>query len=273
MRQAFFVAAILSCFTTSLWAQTPGPGAPAKQTATPPAKKPIPKAKNASEPPGPAESGPCRIGVISAIGDRFVIHKLGLTVFGNEETEVPISAWGLDDLVVARIRAAAPGTTVRKIAYARGAFDPWYHGRGKGLFNNPGENLTAVVRPVAANVGCDRYIVVTTFKGQLSGTNQALDGVGFSTNWSTGNKRGAVFAFVQVTVFDGQTFAIHTDPFATIGARLSASLSKDDNVRHLDNFELPNSPDEAVSNPVLRDGVRALLTEKLDRVMPTYLQN
>ena len=39
----------------------------------------------------------------------------------------------------------------------------------------------------------------------------------------------------------------------------------------ISNFRTPR--DEAVSNPVLRDGVRALLTEKLDRVMPTYLQN
>jgi hypothetical protein len=270
MIRSFAVAMVLSCFIPSAWAQAQP--APAAAAAKPAVKKATPKAKNAAKPPGPAESGPCRIGVISAIGDRFVVHKLGLTVFGNEETEVPISAWGLDDLVVARIRAATPGTAVRKIAYAKGAFEPWYHGRGKGLFNDPGENLTAVVRPIAANVSCERYIVVTTFKGQLSGTNQALDGVGFSTNWSTGNKRGAVFAFVQITVFDGQTFAIHKDPFATIGARLSASLSRDDNVRHLDNFELPASPEEAASNPVLRDGVRALLAEKLDRVMPTYLK-
>ena len=107
-----------------------------------------------------------------------MVHKLGLTVFGNEETEVSIGAWGLDDLVVARVRAASPGMAVRKITFARDAFDPWYHGRGKGLFNNPGENLTAVVRPIAASVSCERYVVITTFKGQLSGTNQALDGVG-----------------------------------------------------------------------------------------------
>src|SRR6266850_916818 len=117
MIRTFFVVLVLSCLAASASAQTqPAAVAPTTQ-ATPPStrpavKKPAPKAKTTAKPPAPAESGPCKIGVIPVIGDQFVVQKVGLMVFGNEHTEVPIGAWGLDDLVVARVRAAAPGTAV-----------------------------------------------------------------------------------------------------------------------------------------------------------------
>jgi len=43
---------------------------------------------------------------ISALGDRFSVHKFGLTVFETEDNEVPVEGWGFDDLAVARVRAA-----------------------------------------------------------------------------------------------------------------------------------------------------------------------
>jgi hypothetical protein len=49
-------------------------------------KKPAPKAKTSAALPKATDSGPCRIGVISAIGDEFVVQRIGLTVFGNEYT-------------------------------------------------------------------------------------------------------------------------------------------------------------------------------------------
>jgi hypothetical protein len=47
---------------------------------------------------------------------------------GNDLKEVPIESWGLDDLVVARVRAAAgAGIAVRRIAYPANAFEPFDH--------------------------------------------------------------------------------------------------------------------------------------------------
>jgi hypothetical protein len=131
MLRTFVVAFALSCFATSPWAQSqPGPAAttPAgAPTTKPAAKKPAAKAKTAAKQTSPADNGPCRIGVISAIGDQFEVHKLGLTVFGNDLAEAPIDSWGLDDIVVARIRAAASGAGVRKITFPKGAFGPYYN--------------------------------------------------------------------------------------------------------------------------------------------------
>src|SRR6266852_1143397 len=110
MVRVFAFACALSCLAASAWAQSPPvPGPAAAQPAAPakPAvKKPASKAKTSAKPPGPSDSGPCQIGVISAIGDQFTVQNIGLTMFGNEQMEAPVDAWGLDDLVVTRVRAA-----------------------------------------------------------------------------------------------------------------------------------------------------------------------
>jgi hypothetical protein len=92
--------------TPSATTASPAAAAPAK----PAAKKPA-KAKPVAKQPVAVESGPCRLGVISVIGERYSVQKFGLTIFENEETEVPID-WGLDDLVFARVKAATGAVPV-----------------------------------------------------------------------------------------------------------------------------------------------------------------
>ena len=92
------LACLLSFLVTAASAQAPSPpstpsAAPAKAVAK---KKSAAKPKPVGTPSVAAESGPCSIGVISAIGDRFSVQKFGITVFANDKTFVPID-WGLDD--------------------------------------------------------------------------------------------------------------------------------------------------------------------------------
>ena len=276
MMRSLAVAAALSCLASFAWAQSqPAPGTAAAQTGTPavkPAvKKPAPKSKTAAKPPL-TDDGRCDLGVISAAGIPIGLKKVGITVFGNEYSEVPSDAWGIDDLIVARVRAAAgAGIAVRRIAVGKEGLFDLYEKPGKGLFNNPRENLTAAVQKIAANSHCVRYLVVTRFIGNLAGTNQPLQGVGVVSHGPFG--RAAVFAYVSVTVFDGQTFAIHDDPFGSFGARLSASLStKDAYLRAVEGVEFPASPEAAANDTKLRDAARSLVAERLDKTLPEYLK-
>ena len=219
----------------------------------------------------PAETGPCQIGVISAIGDQFSVEHVGLTMFGNEYMEAPIDAWGIDDLVVTRVRAAAPGTAVRKVAYARGAFRPYDHPEAK-LFRNDRDDLTAIVRQIAGNANCERYIVATKASVAVDGTNQSIAGVGVYKNWASPSGRGAVVAYFRLTVFDGRTFEIHKAPSRSFGDAIAASLvGKDDNIRILNNLDFPKTPEQATNNAVLRDSARELITAQLDKFLPPYL--
>lgn len=278
--RAFIVALLLSCTSGLVWAQsgsTPKAGASqisaVKSSARKAAPDPRIPARQAASPAG----GPCQIGIIPALGDRLSLQHVGLTVFGNELTDVPIETWGLDDIVVARIRAAAGGgTPMKRIAYVKGAFDSLYRVQKQG-FRDGREDLPAVVRQIAANSNCDRYVVVTTSIGPLPGTNQTAVGLGLFTNWANGvTKRGVLFVFLQIAVVDGRNFTLHDDPSASLGAKLADSLSffaREKNFQQLEYLEAPASPEATAGDARLRDGMRALLTEKLDKMLPTYLDD
>ena len=279
MVRFFAVAVVLSCFATPVWAQAQAAPEVATTTGTPAAKpavkKPAPKARTATKPLTPAaESGPCQIGVIPAIGDQFVVQKVGLTIFGNEHTEVPIDAWSLDELAVARVRAAAaPGFAIRRIAYPKGAFAPYDH-PAQALFRNSESDLTAIVKQIAANAGCERYLVVTKFTGQMDGTNQSLRGIGIVNHGTSLLSHTFLFANVHVTVFDGQTFAVGKNPHANLGSILTGSFARlrGDPLTQLDNASFPEPASEAVNSALLRDRVRALLTANLDKTLPAFLK-
>jgi len=273
-----FAAIFLSCLPISSFAQ--GQSAPGTITqpttpavAKPTVKKSAPKAKTGAKQPAPAESGPCQIGVISAIGEKFAVQKVGLTVFGNELTEVPIDAWSLNDLVVARVRAATSGVHVRKIAYPKGAFEPYYRPPTK-LFRNDDEELTAVVRQITASSNCARYFVFTTHAAQLQGTNQSLPGIGVLHHGSGPFSNTSLFANFVVRVFDGQSFAIAKRPSADLGAILAGSFGRlgQDPLTKLEAADFPATPADAVASSTLRDHTRALLAARLDKAVAAYLK-
>lgn len=278
MLRSFTVAVLIASLMSPAWSQSPSAttAPPAPSPSKPVAKKSAPKAKTkttARPVAVAADSGPCEIGVIPAIGDKFVLEHIGLTVFGNEFNDAPIESWGLDDLVVARVRAAAAGQSVKRVTYARDAFDSYYH-PPRELFRDASNDLVNVVRQVAAKTSCERYLVVTRSSGQVGGTNQSATGVGVLTNWASDTlKYATLFAFFRVTVFEGKTFAKYDDPIG-IGARLAAgfaNLVKDENFTPIRDFEVPSTPDAVAGNVRLRDGARAMLTEKLDKYLPAYV--
>ena len=277
MHRVFAVAIFLSCFAISATAQTQSPPGTTPQAggpaAKPAVKKATPKARTSARPAALPESGPCRLGVISALGDRFAVQKFGLTFFETEESEVPID-WGLDDLVVARVRAASGGDpTVRRIAYPKAAFEPFYHPTSRFL-PDPREGLPAIVRSITPNAGCERYLVVTRFKGQLPGTNLMLDGIGtYNRGLGTLIRHSHLFANIAVSVLDGTTYERIQRPFAGFGARLSRGLRlTEDPLAQLDNALFPEPAAVAASSMALRERTRALVTATLDQILPSYLK-
>src|SRR5581483_7469512 len=66
-----------------------------------------------------AETAPCQIGVIPIAGDKFLIEKYGHFTFLDKLAHVGVVGWALDELVVARVQAAAPGKTVRRVPFTK----------------------------------------------------------------------------------------------------------------------------------------------------------
>ena len=256
------VVLVLSCLASVALAQAPA------STAKPSATTPALNTAAATIPP---PNRRC-LGVIAAAGDRFMVKKIGLTVFSSETAIAPIEGWGLDDLIVARVRVAAgAGANVLRLTYPKDVFEPFYDPQSKP-FQTPRSQLTAIVRRIAAGTRCRRYIVITAFPGAHSRTNQTLSGVGvYQTSLF---KKAYLFAYPLVTVFDGENFAIRKNPYATIQSRLTAALlvPRKDFDREIDSTLFPLSAVEAANSTALRNGARAVLAETLDDILPAFFK-
>lgn len=273
IRIAVSVLVLLS-FLAPATGQTPtAPPAQSATPAKPAAKKATPKAKPAAKQPVAAESGPCRLGVISVIGDRYSVQKFGITIFEAEATEVPID-WGLDDLVFARVRAATGNDTgVRRIAYPKGIFEPFYNPKTI-LIRDPGERLPDIVRSFTANANCERYLVATTFKAELPNSHMTLNGIGTYNQGLGGILRHShLFANVAITLIDGRSYEEIKRPFVNFGANFAAGLRlTEDPLNKLDNSLFPDPPAAASASTALRERTRALVADRLDRGLPGYLK-
>ena len=272
MFRVVVVAFVLSCLAQSGWTQTQP--APATTTpapiAKPAVKKPAAKPKTPAKAAAAADSGPCQVGVISDIGDQFVIQTVGLMVFGNEREEVSVVGWGLDDLVVARVRAAAgPGVRVRRIAHAKEAFAQLE--RPGSFFRDMKSELSNAVRQIAYGSNCERYVLVNRSTSQFSNLNQSVRGVGI-VSWGP---RTLLFALSYIRIYDGQSFevikqasaAVNDEPLVSRLLLLNPIRGPN---RELDSRSFPSLA-EAATSPVVRDDVRALLTASLDNTLPALL--
>ena len=254
----------------------PNPSPTKPSPAKPSSPKPAAKKPEPPKPDAAAERGPCGIGVIPHIGENFALKSIGLTMFGNELKDVPIESWGLDDLIVARVRAAAgPGLAVRRITYPASAFETYDH---HVFLRFP--NIKAIVQTVAGTSGCERYVLVVKGRDAYGDTNQLLEGIGVAHRSSIFDRGGAtyLFALTGISIFNGDTF----DAFQNGTGSLHPEETGVDRVvnslvhpfpihgpgRELKDFPWPPAPDAITG---LRDPTRALLGESLDKVLPKLL--
>jgi hypothetical protein len=275
MFRMFAAAPILLCLSSLAWVQAqPVPTAVPPQGAPP--TKPVqkkPLAKAIAKQLVAAENGPCRLGVISAIGDRFSVEKFGLTVFETEESYVPIENWGLDDLVLARVHAATgDDPAIRKIAYPKGAFEPYFNPKSR-LLPDPSQGLPAIVRSFTATTNCERYLVVIRVRTEDPGIHRTLDGIGaYNSGLGSLLRTSHLFASFAIDVLDGRTYENLNRPFAGAGARFSQSMRiMEDPLNKLDNSQFPEPAAVAAGSETLRERTRALVAARLDQLLPDYL--
>jgi hypothetical protein len=270
--RGFVAACALSCLAPAASVQAqPAPATTAPQRAkpaAPAARKFAPSAKTAANRAEQGETGRCQIGVIPIAGNLFMIEKFGAFAPNDIHLRAAADGWGLDDLVVSRVRAAAPGAAVRKIAFSK---EELAQARDSApIFRSANSNLEDFARHVSAGTNCDRYVVVHRHGGQ------SVFGIGIAKFTASLVNRTYLYALMYIRVYDGQSFELIKEgpvriddvPFLT-GAFTNPMGGP---FRVLDDRLFPASRAEAVANPVLREGVRALLTASLDKTLPAMLR-
>lgn len=203
-----------------------------------------------------------RVAIISALGDRFAVKKLGITIFNNDERDFPADAWGVDDAVVSTVRGVVGQRfEVRPVTYQRSAFY---------VADNSGPAVAEAVRSHMSAQDIDAYIVITKGSSRVGDSNFFVSGLGILEGDSLVMHSTTVYAIYWVTVVDGHRFTVIGNmPAWSIGQSLSAiSSAVHGPNREVDNSLRPTTLD-AAANPKLREIVLGLLQQNL----PTTLQN
>jgi len=266
-------AIFLFCFPISSFAQMqPAPEETtqrAARAAKPAAKKLVPIPNVAAKSTKPTESRSCQIGVIPIAGNLFLVENFGLVTFADTYARVAVDGWALDELVVSRVRAAAPGMSVRRIPFTR---EELRAPRQKSFswFRSSATDIKEFAQFLAPRINCERYVVIH----RHGGGNHREFGIGISRHRF--GRPVYLFAMMYIRVYDGRTFEL---------IRESEALTTEDTfinrVRHhplggpsreLDPSMFPDKPADAAANPVLRDGVRAMLAASLDKTLPGMLR-
>ncbi|GLR91211.1 hypothetical protein [Bradyrhizobium iriomotense] len=214
------------------------------------------------------ESGPCQIGVIPIAGNLFMVETFGAFTFLDKYVRTSVDSWALDDLVVSRVRAAAAGSSVRRIPFTR---EELTAGRRspRSIFHGDDARIKEFAQHVSERIPCERYVVV-----HRHGGTQREFGIGISKYAFDGPVH--LFAMMYIRVYDGPTFKLIGEAPAlmtedTYMERLLHNPLGGPS-RKLDRAMFPDKPADAAANPVLRDGVRAMLTASLDKTLPTLLR-
>jgi hypothetical protein len=207
------------------------------------------------------------VGVISAVGGKFALQKVGITVFGNELNEVPIGPWGLDEAVASQVSAVlSKRFTVKRIAVPQGAFAAY---EKPEPFGDSNATLKGIVRQLAGSANCDLYIVVTNATTSFgSGTNQVVAGIGMVESGGAINPDNVtLYAVTTVHLYDGRTFErlLWQRPGFSIGSSFGNVVNGPH--RRLDRTWWPATP-QAVQSDKYKAAARSLLTESVGATIP-----
>lgn len=275
MARLFVVTIIMWCFTAEAGAQIQSDtaGSVVKQAAGKTARR---------EAVGrPASTSSCDVGVVVTAGDEFTVLTTGLTIFQNKKTVLPIPGWGLQDLIFARIRATIPaGVSVLRIPYNPAKFPPRDESKDTlkdRLFRNLNTELAEYMRKVATGTNCRHYIQILNAISPIGSSNYTVRGFGIVNQDVVLGRRVFLHALAFIRIFDGRDFAVVRQSSALINLDHSLALQRflgkliGGPYRELPAEAFPTRPEDAADDPALRDGVRAMLTESLDKTLPLLL--
>jgi len=210
------------------------------------------------------------VGVITDLGDVFTLRKVGIMVFGNEEKEIRIDGWGINDLVVQQVgNALGKRFSIRRVAYPKGTFDALDHPKFP-LLPMYDQNLKRIVRELASHQKADFYVVVRKASSQVVNTNQRVSGLGIL-------ERGGVilYALSEIRVYDGHTFAELKNGVASMGQStfmetIMGAIPVHGPYRRVDRTWWPE-PSQAAQSAKLRDATRELVQKSLAATLPGVL--
>jgi hypothetical protein len=152
------------------------------------------------------------IGIVSAIGDDFTLTEAGLTGLADAERHASIEAWGLDDLIVARVAARlAQRFQIVPVTYARASFAARQQPSAftpLNLKNHHDDAISELVRTQVSPQGLDAYIVITKAESAYGSRGRKVAGIGVIQHRAVFGSSTVLHALYTVTIVDGHTMKV-----------------------------------------------------------------
>jgi len=208
-----------------------------------------------------------RIGVIARMGN-FTLQKVGMTIFANQRDQVPVPAWGIDDLVASKIAALLGGSAdVKQIAYAKDAFAA-YEAPG-GLFRNRDAELRGILHAITVGQKYDVFLVVIASDSAFGSGYQRVTGLGIVQSGSLFVTKAFVYALFQLRIYDGRTLEL-LGAKPAIAAQDAAGDVINGPYREVDKSWWPDAA-SVETDTRLKAAARELVEQALARTLPEVL--
>lgn len=198
---------------------------------------------------------------ISSIGESFMLKRVGIMVFGNEETSVPIPDWKIDERVNALIgRLLQKNFQVKRLPLPRGGFS--------SLHSKPlrEDEAGPIVQRIAGAAKCDYVLLVTSAGSQYSSSNQFVSGLGVLRAPGVVDGYAFVHALPWLLVYDGKSFELLRSKWH--GA-LEAAFQPLNGPHKSIEGPYPEDMHEFVKDRKIREMVWTLLEDDLTKTVPT----
>jgi hypothetical protein len=214
-----------------------------------------------------------KIGIVSAIGDKFYARKFGLFALGNDFKEMAIASWGIDEMMTAKLRAAlSPRFDVRPVTYKRAVF---------AAFPDRSGFLAQYFRPelVRTDVfpqGLDAYLVVVKSersygpRNSYGGSSQLVHGLGSAAGNTDVDPIVFVHAYYHIALVDGHDFQIKSQAASEIPGPRKYFWAPDfmsSPSRQVDASLWPKSLDAAANQQL-----KGVVVDLIDKSLPPTLQ-
>jgi hypothetical protein len=222
------------------------------------------------------QHGPCQLGLISIVGNKFEATDIGPLAFQHEHRHGRAD-WNLDDLVLSRVRVAAPGLTVQNITYDKEELHRAAQSRNQ--FSDLASDIRDFSSKAAAGTHCDRYIVVHRDSHGIEGFHTAAVGFGVIHLKAFLIEEAAyLYVLIHIRIYDGQSFELIRDAPALTDDKSPGPFDFKNHkpvpgpVRQIEVASLPPTPQLAAKNPVFRSAIESLLVASLDKTLPELLR-
>jgi hypothetical protein len=205
------------------------------------------------------------IGLISIIGDTFTVKSVGITVFGNDEQEIAIAHWRVDDNVATKVGTILKKNfRVKRIAVPAGTYKKYETTLRNVDYR---ERRHRLVKDFAASQKCDYYLVVAPGGSVVGSTNQGIGGLGLLRWANVLSAKENVHALSELTAYDAQLNEIRS-VHGTIGEDSFFEAIKGPNLALEEPKFLPPDPKAAASDPRAKELTWNLLEQSLTLTVP-----